>query len=222
MGRLPRLVSRNGKLRVKSRRGWDMTSLVPELAALPDGLAVDGELVAFGSDGLPSFPRLCDRMLHGRKRIEVMLVIFDLLAVGGRDVTRRTYWERRKLLEGDAWSTTPSHTDGEALWENVCDLGLEGVVAKKRSGHHLPGRRAWIKTKNRDYWRYPLKLAAALSSASPSSPSPCTDQQVVFWRGWLTSWSPNEIVPFVALWVPTQGVMGCDAGSLGCWPPGCC
>jgi hypothetical protein len=28
-----------------------MTSLVPELAGLPDGLAVDGELVAFGDDG---------------------------------------------------------------------------------------------------------------------------------------------------------------------------
>jgi hypothetical protein len=49
-----------------------------------------------------------------------MLVIFDLLAVEGRDVTRRPYWERRQLLEdlrleGDAWSTTPSHTDGEAV-----------------------------------------------------------------------------------------------------------
>ena len=43
-----------------------MTSLVPELAGLPDGLAVDGELIAFGDDGLPSFPRLCDRMLHGK------------------------------------------------------------------------------------------------------------------------------------------------------------
>jgi hypothetical protein len=81
------------------------TSLVPELAAPPDGLAVDGELIAFGSDGLPSFPRLCDRMLHGRKRIEVMLVIFDLLAVGGRDVTRRPYLEtpqtprRRRLVD---------------------------------------------------------------------------------------------------------------------------
>jgi ATP-dependent DNA ligase len=50
---------------MKSRRGWDMTPLLPELAASPDGLAVDGELVAFGDDGLPSFPRLCERMLHG-------------------------------------------------------------------------------------------------------------------------------------------------------------
>ena len=50
------LVARNGRLRVKSRRGWVMTSLVPELTGLPDGLAIDGELVAFGDDGLPSFP----------------------------------------------------------------------------------------------------------------------------------------------------------------------
>jgi bifunctional non-homologous end joining protein LigD len=143
-----------------------MTPLLPELEALPDGLAVDGELVAFGADGLPSFPRLCDRMLHGKRRIEVMLVIFDVLAVDGREVHRRPYWERRQLLEdlaleGDHWSTTPSHQDGEALWQRVVDLGLEGVVAKKRSGHYLPGRRGWIKTKNRDYWRYPLEVDAA-------------------------------------------------------------
>jgi len=27
-----------------------------------------------------------------------MLIVFDLLAVEGRDVTRRPYWERRQLL----------------------------------------------------------------------------------------------------------------------------
>jgi bifunctional non-homologous end joining protein LigD len=160
------LASRNGRLRAVSRRGWDMTPLLPELAGLPDGLAVDGELVAFGDDGLPSFPRLCDRMLHGKHRMEVILIVFDVLAIDGQSVHRRPYSERRQLLEdlaldGDYWSTTFSHTDGEALWEKVCRLGLEGVVAKKRSGYFLPGRRGWIKTKNRDYWRYPLELAAA-------------------------------------------------------------
>lgn len=49
----------------------------------------------------------------------------------------------------------------------VCELGLEGVVAKKRSGDYLPGRRNWIKTKNRDYWRYPLELEAARSAWVP-------------------------------------------------------
>src|SRR6478672_9694520 len=55
----------------------------PELAGLPDGLAADGALVAFG-DGPPSFPRLCDRMLHGKRRIDVMLIVFDVLAIDGR------------------------------------------------------------------------------------------------------------------------------------------
>jgi ATP-dependent DNA ligase len=165
------LISRNGTFRAKSRRGWDMTGLVPELADLPDGIAVDGELVAFGGDGLPSFPKLCDRMLHGKRGIDVMLIVFDLLAVEGRNVTRRPYWERRQLLEGlelesDAWATSPVYEDGEMLWEKVCQLGLEGVVAKKRSGHYLPGRSGWIKTKNREYWRYPFEVEAARRAAS--------------------------------------------------------
>jgi bifunctional non-homologous end joining protein LigD len=51
-------------LRVRSRRGWNMTDLVPELAALPIAATLDdGELVAFGPDGAPDFPLLCDRLL---------------------------------------------------------------------------------------------------------------------------------------------------------------
>jgi hypothetical protein len=56
--------STTGGLRVRSRRGWNMTELVPEVADLPPRLVLDGELIAFGEDGLPSFPRLCARMLH--------------------------------------------------------------------------------------------------------------------------------------------------------------
>jgi ATP-dependent DNA ligase len=40
------LVSKHGRLRAISRRRWDMTGLLPELQGLPDGLALDGELVA--------------------------------------------------------------------------------------------------------------------------------------------------------------------------------
>jgi bifunctional non-homologous end joining protein LigD len=105
-------------------------------------------------------------MLHGRRGIDVMLLIFDVLVVEGRDVTRRPYWERRLILEeldleGDAWATPKTHADGEALWDAVCQRGLEGVVAKKRSGHYKPGRRDWLKIKNRAYWRYPQEVEAA-------------------------------------------------------------
>jgi ATP-dependent DNA ligase len=53
-----------------------MTALVPQLADIPPRLMLDGELVAFGEDKLPSFPRLCERMLHGRPRTPVAYMIF--------------------------------------------------------------------------------------------------------------------------------------------------
>ena len=88
------LVSTERGLEVRSRRGWEMGERLPELAALPDGLVLDGELVAYGADGRSSFPLLSLRVL------------------------------------------------------------LEGVVAKKRTERYLPGERGWVKTKNRDYWRF--------------------------------------------------------------------
>jgi bifunctional non-homologous end joining protein LigD len=42
------LISTEQGFRVRSRRGWDMTPLVPELAALPVFATLDGELCAFG------------------------------------------------------------------------------------------------------------------------------------------------------------------------------
>jgi ATP-dependent DNA ligase len=40
-------------------------------------------------------------------------------------------------------------------------LGLEGVVAKKRSEPYRPGERRWIKTKHRGYWRFGQELESA-------------------------------------------------------------
>ena len=52
------VVSTVDAIRVRSRRGWNMTALVPELGALPAGLVLDGELVAL-TNGARDFPRLC-------------------------------------------------------------------------------------------------------------------------------------------------------------------
>ena len=43
--------------------GWDMTALLPELAALPPGLVLDGELVAW-RDSHPYFPDVPSRDLE--------------------------------------------------------------------------------------------------------------------------------------------------------------
>ena len=49
------LVSTEDGLRVLSRRRWDMTDRLPELAGLPPGLVLDGEIVGWGEDGPPRF-----------------------------------------------------------------------------------------------------------------------------------------------------------------------
>jgi bifunctional non-homologous end joining protein LigD len=93
------IVSTEDGLRVRSRRGWNMTQRLPELAKLPTGLVLDGELVALGLDGKPSFPLLGLRVLHGRDAIPVTLMIFDVLRVEGGDAMCLPYAERRALLE---------------------------------------------------------------------------------------------------------------------------
>jgi bifunctional non-homologous end joining protein LigD len=81
------IVSTEHSLRVRSRRGWNMTALVPELAALPVFATLDGELCAFGADGSPDFPLICERMLMRRAGIAVTYLVFDLLSLDGRDLT---------------------------------------------------------------------------------------------------------------------------------------
>jgi bifunctional non-homologous end joining protein LigD len=155
-------------LRVRSRRGWDMSDLVPELAALPVSGTFDGELVAFAEDGSPDFPLLCERMLMRHPGIRVTYIVFDLFSVDGRDLTRAPYVERRAELEaldlnGVCWRTPDVFEDGQALFEAVRAHELEGVVAKRRNSRYRPGERGWVKTKNRDYWRYELERESALN-----------------------------------------------------------
>jgi bifunctional non-homologous end joining protein LigD len=54
------IVSTEGPLRVRSRRGWDMTPHLAFLNDLPVRAVLDGELVALDSDGRPDFPLICE------------------------------------------------------------------------------------------------------------------------------------------------------------------
>src|SRR3954447_16164271 len=99
-----------------------MRELVPELSALPVPATFDGELVAFGPDGSPDFPLLCERMLMRRPGIAVTYMVFDVLRLDGKDLTGAPYSERRAQLEAlnlnDVhWQTPETFDDGKALFE---------------------------------------------------------------------------------------------------------
>jgi bifunctional non-homologous end joining protein LigD len=152
------IVSTEGPIRLRSRRGWDMTPHVGFLAELPAHAVLDGELVALDDDGKPDFPELCECMLLRRRSTPLTFIVFDVLSVEGEPVVSRPYSERRHILEGlrlnaSQWRTPEAFDDGDALWEAVCEHELEGVVAKRRSGRYVSGARgSSVKTKNRDYW----------------------------------------------------------------------
>lgn len=156
-------------VRLRSRNDLDVTVSYPELAglagALGDSSAVlDGEVVAFGPDGLPSFARLQRRMHVGQAREALRLsgtdpvrfLVFDVLHLDGRPTVGLPYTERRALLagldlDGAAWQCPPHFVGNGALVLRASqELGLEGVVAKRLASSYRPGRRSpdWRKIKN--------------------------------------------------------------------------
>jgi bifunctional non-homologous end joining protein LigD len=155
------LVARNGDFRVRSRRGWDMTALLPELADLPADGVFDGELVAF-ADGVRTFRSSASDSCTAIAT-SLTFVVFDVLELDGEVVMDRPYAHRRRLLDElelrpGPWFVADAFEDGAALYAAACERGLEGVVAKRRLERYRPGERGGIKVKNRSYWRYREEL----------------------------------------------------------------
>src|ERR1051326_3998359 len=71
------IVRTGGDYRVRSRRGWNMTPLLPEFQQIRPRGILDGELVSLDHQRRPSFQKLCGRMLGGDKRVPVSLIVFD-------------------------------------------------------------------------------------------------------------------------------------------------
>lgn len=122
-------------------------------------MTLDGELVCLRPDGRPDFARL-RRRLAGVvvNRHPAMLQLFDVVHLNGISTRALPYADRRALLEelaldGPAWRTPASVVVDrpDDFVARVAELGLEGVVAKRRHSRYLPGRRttAWIKHKVR-------------------------------------------------------------------------
>jgi ATP-dependent DNA ligase len=81
---------------VRSRRGWNMAALLPELEqALPSNVQLD----ALDEFGYLDFRLLGQRMLQRRGGISVTYMVFDLLARDGDP--RRAAKERHATVRGN-------------------------------------------------------------------------------------------------------------------------
>lgn len=154
--------------RLRSRKGLDMTAGFPRLAAElakqgVDGMVLDGELVAFGPDGRPSFAAMQERaQLKAPAEIAVadraqpvVFVCFDMPYFAGVDLRESAYRDRRRYL---AQCLLPSPTvqlvhaspEGVALAEAAVASGFEGVIGKRMDSRYESGKRSqsWVKVKH--------------------------------------------------------------------------
>jgi len=155
-------------VRLWSRRGSDLTSAFPDLAAAaeaqlsPVGTVLDGEAVIW-FEGRLSFDHL-QRRLAGRRSLRAVpgprasYVAFDVLALDGADQRNFPYRQRRERLEQLAtdWvppmqvcPSTSERAEAMRWYEDYWRAGIEGLVIKSAHGHYPVGRRDWIKVKNR-------------------------------------------------------------------------
>ncbi len=143
-------------LRLRSRRGRDVTASYPEIATMsfPRPAVLDGEVIAFDEGGRPSFERLQSRInLTGRRRVTdaaraapVTVVLFDVLFEGEEMVgepfeARVARLDALSLPEGILRSDRVEG-EGEALFEAAREKGLEGIVAKRLGSPYRPGVRS--------------------------------------------------------------------------------
>ena len=165
------VIRREGQTFIWSRGEELVTERFPEIAAatdfLPDGTVLDGEIMPW-KDGQPlAFAQLQRRI--GRKslggtiltEVPVVLVAYDLLERGGRDVRGEPLGRRRAMLEAaiaESRSTVfvPSPIVSLASWDDARaahasarERCAEGLMLKRADSAYGVGRRkgGWWKWK---------------------------------------------------------------------------
>jgi len=178
------VIVRNGEIFIWTRGDELVTDKYPEIAALvnvlPEGTVIDGEILPFIEGQVGLFNALQTRI--GRKNISksilanvpVIFKAYDLLEYQGKDIRKRSYHDRRMLLEDLVQRTGhPSLQLSERLhfdsWEEVVaerelarDKRSEGLMLKKKSAVYRTGR------KKGDWWKWktaPLTIDAVLTYA---------------------------------------------------------
>jgi bifunctional non-homologous end joining protein LigD len=152
------------KVHVYTRKGLDWSDKFAPLVEhfrklqLPPCL-IDGEVVAYGEDGNPSFSALqvVLKRGHGEQKASDKLTYhaFDLIEFDGEDLTGLPNIERKERLEallGEA--QPPIHVAdhvigaGEKLFRAMCDAQQEGIISKRIDAKYSSARtKSWVKVK---------------------------------------------------------------------------
>ncbi|WP_244945429.1 ATP-dependent DNA ligase [Couchioplanes caeruleus] len=146
---------------LQSRQAKNLTPYFPDIAAalhksVAPGTVLDGELIVFDTvTGRTSFTDLLARVIAGHQLLRraaarpATLVVFDVLADAGTDLTGQPLQERRARLERLLAAAPPAvalcpHTTDVAMartwFDELAVTGVEGLVVKDLASRYQPGR----------------------------------------------------------------------------------
>jgi DNA ligase-1 len=157
------------EIRIFSRRLTDVTTSIPEIAALvKDRVAIktallEGEVIAVDDAGKPlpfqdlmrRFRRVHD-VTGATRRVPLELHLFDILVAGEQELVDTSYVSRRKTLEQEVprellapYVVSKDESEIQRLFEKVLAEGHEGLMAKALDSRYEVGRRGkkWFKLK---------------------------------------------------------------------------
>ncbi|MEM9796603.1 MAG: ATP-dependent DNA ligase [Pseudomonadota bacterium] len=224
------LIRRGGQHHLWSRGEELMTHRFPELARsrdfLPDGVVIDGEVLAWDGEKPMSFAALQKRI--GRKTVPkkllseapAILYAYDLLEDAGADIRALPFAERRARLEAllvDLPEDAPLRLSPLAPFETWDDLAAiraaardaqaEGMMLKRKASPYHVGR------KKGDWWKWkldPLTVDAVMIYAQAGHGRRAnlyTDFTFAVWKG-------NELVPFTKAY---SGLTDAEFRKITAW-----
>ena len=155
-------VIEHGRAQLLSRNGHPFAAFADLgkqiAAALPNARAViDGEICSLDRRGRPQF-----KNLMFRRGNPPCFFVFDLLTCDGKDLRTERLLDRKQELRrllarspADAPLKYSEYIDGcgMPLFQRVCELDLEGIVAKHKLSAYVTEREhsTWFKIRNREY-----------------------------------------------------------------------
>ena len=158
----------NGRIRLYTRHETDCTRQYPELLTpFEDDILLDGEIACTDPDtGLVDFESVMTRFQAKKEqRIRQLMgispvtyVVFDILRYKGQDLRKLPLMQRKEILQS---IKMPNHHfgiipfvegAGEALFDQMVNRKLEGMVGKRKNSHYVSRRSPdWQKVIN---WSY--------------------------------------------------------------------
>jgi DNA ligase 1 len=208
------VIKRAGEVFIWSRGEDLITDRFPEVANaaydLPDGTVLDGEILPWIDERVLPFTELQRRI--GRKNlsakilseIPIILQVYDLLELDGKDIRQLDFRSRREMLEqlieslpGSARKIFRATDTVEAAdWKDLAsrrqqsrELGVEGFMLKRRDSPYRTGRHRG------DWWKWkidPLTVDAVLIYAQKGSGK----RSNLFTDYTFAVWRDGELVPF--------------------------